>query len=168
MSVLDRQLGAVILALVLLLAAGFWFCHYGAEQYQQGYDAAVRDGKEQRERAAEASRKIETHLRAQLRAQDADALEREEEYEANLAAAQRRVRAGVDRLRCPVGPVPASAVPGDRPAAGGLEADGPGPAIVPEVAGEILGDGAAIAGLVRRYARLEQRFDECEALRARQ
>ncbi len=166
MSVLDRQLGAVILALVLLLAAGFWFCHYGAEQYQQGYDAAVRDGKEQHDRAVEASRKIETDLRAQLRAQDADALEREEEYEANLAAAQRRVRAGTDRLRCPVGAVPDAATPDNRPAAGGPAVDGEGPLLLPEVAADVLGLAAEHQGLVRRYERVIERFEACRAVNA--
>ena len=166
MSALERHLGALILSLVMLLAGGLWVCHYGAEQYQDGYDAAVEDGQAGRDRAAATSRKTELDLRAQLRAKDAEAFEKEEEYETNLAAAQRRVRAGTERLRCPIGEVPAAAAADDRPAAGGTAPDEGGSAIVPEVAAEILGDGAAIAGLVRRYERIEQRFDACRAVNA--
>jgi hypothetical protein len=38
---------------------------------------------------------------------------------------------------------------------------------VPEAAVEILGDGAAIAGLVSRYERLTKRFEECRTVNAK-
>lgn len=166
MSALGRHLGAVILSLALLLAGGLWLCHYGAEQYQDGYAAAVEDSRAERDRAATMSRKTESDLRAQLHAKDAEAFEKEEEYEANLAAAQRRVRAGTDRLRCPVGQVPAAPATNDRPATGGPGADGAGPNIVPAVAEEILGDAADVARLVRKYERVVERFDACRAVNA--
>jgi hypothetical protein len=138
---------------------------YRDHVYQLGYDAAVAAGEAVFEQATAAARRTESDLRAKLAARDADAFKKEKDHAASLEAAQRRVRAGIDSLRCPAaGPVPGAAAADDRPAAGGPEADGPGPAIVPEVAAEILSDGAAIAGLVRRYGRLEQRFDKCEAL----
>jgi hypothetical protein len=37
---------------------------------------------------------------------------------------------------------------------------------VPEAAADVLGIAAGVAGLVRRYERLEQRFDECRAVNA--
>jgi len=168
MSRLERILAGLILLAGLLALGALGIYRYGTTRYQAGYDAAVNAGKTQYDRDAAAARKTESDLRAQLRARDADAFTKEKDHAASLEAAQRRVRAGIDSLRCPAGPVPAGAVPGDRPAAGGPEADGAGQAIVPETSSAILGDGAAVAGLVRRYARLEQRFDECEALRKRQ
>jgi len=165
----ERILAGLIVLAGLLVLGALGLERYCAARYQAGYDAAVAAGKEQYDRDAAAARKTESDLRAQLHARDADAFKKEQDHAASLEAAQRRVRAGIDGLRCPAtGPVPGAAAPDDRSVAGGPEADGAGPAIVPETAAEILGDGAAIAGLVRRYARLEQRFDECEALRARQ
>lgn len=147
-------------ALVIWAGATYW-----DHVYQLGYDAAVADGEAVLEQATKAARQAETTLRTELAARDADAFKKEKDHAASLEAAQRRVRAGVDGLRCPAaGPVPRATAPDDRPAAGGPAADGPGPGIVPEIAAEILGDGAAVAGLVRRYERLEQRFDQCEAL----
>lgn len=55
---------------------------------------------------------------------------------------------------------------GDRPAAGGPGADVEGPAIVPDAAADLLGDTAAIAGLVRRYDRVVERFEACRAVNA--
>jgi len=152
------------LATLALLTAWFGLRHYGAEQRQAGWDAAVAVGEEQRTHDAALARERETDLRAQLRARDEHALRKEHEHAESLEAAQRRVRAGVDSLRCPAGPVPAATPPGDRPAAAGPAIDGEGPAIVPEMAAEILGDGADVAGLVRRYERVIERFEACRAL----
>jgi hypothetical protein len=165
MSRAERILAGVIVLAGLLVLAALGVRWYGAGQHQAGYDAAVADGKAQYDRDVAAARKTESDLRAQLRTQDADALKKKAEYEANLEAAQRRVRAGTDRLLCP-GQIPAAAAPGGRPVAGGPGADGEGPSIVPEVAAEILGDGADIAGLVRRYDRVVQRFEACRTLNA--
>jgi len=166
MSRLERILVSTVVLIVLVLVSVAGVRWYGAGRYQAGHAAAVAEGKNQYDRDLAAARKTESDLRAQLRNQDADAFKKEQEYAASLEAAQRRVRAGVDSLRCPSS-VPAVAASGDRPTAGGTAADEPGSAIVPEIAAEILGDGAAIAGLVRRYERLEQRFDKCEALSKR-
>ena len=165
MSRAERILVGLIVLAGLLVLGALGVRWYGASQHQAGYDAAVSDGKAQYDRDAAAARKTESTLRAKLRTQDADALKKKEEYEANLEAAQRRVRTGTDRLLCP-GQVPVATAPGDRPSAGGPGPDRAGPAIVPEVAAEILGDAADIAGLVRRYDRVVQRFESCRALNA--
>ena len=161
------RLDAIMLALKVGAAALLiWTAAlYRDHVYQLGYDAAIADGKVVLEQATAAARRTESDLRAQLRVRDAEAFEKEKDHAASLEAAQRRVRAGVDSLRCPAArPVPGAAAPDDRPVAGASATDGPGPTIVPETAAEILGDGAAVAGLVRRYAELEHRFDKCEAL----
>ncbi|MGG7603561.1 hypothetical protein [Massilia sp. BKSP1R2A-1] len=165
MSGLERLAATVLLAVLLVVGAWFGVRHYGAQQHQAGWDAAIAAGEEARDAAALANLAIESGLRARLLKQDTDNLRKEQEHAESLEAAQRRVRAGDDRLRCPAaGPVPAGARAGDRPAAAGPGADGEGPAIVPEVAAEILGDGADVAGLVRRYERVVQRFEACRAV----
>jgi hypothetical protein len=166
-TAIERLTAAVMLVLLVAVGSVLWVRHYGAEQYQAGHDAAIAAGKEQYDRDAAAARKTESDLRAQLRAKDADALRQKEEHEKNLANAQRRMRAGADSLRCPaVGPVPDHAAPDDRPAAGGPDPDTAGPRIVPETAADLLGVAADIAGIVRKYDRLEQRFEACRALNA--
>jgi hypothetical protein len=167
MTALERLLVAV--AVSVMVAAGAWLerHHYGAEQYDAGYAAAVDVGNKQRDRAAYLNQQTEDELRAMLAAKDADAHRKEQEYASNLEAAQRRVRAGTDRLRCPTGPVPATAAPADRPSAGGPATDGGGADLVPEAAADVLGNGATAAGLVRKYARLIQRFEACRAVNAR-
>jgi hypothetical protein len=162
MKMLDAIIAFVGVVLVGLLGAGALM--YKDHVYYQGYDAAVAAGEAELARVTQAARQTELDLRGQLRARDADAFLKEQDHAESLQAAQRRVRAGTDRLRCPAGPVPDAAAPGDRPAAAGPALDGGGPDLVPEAAADVLGHGAAIAGLVRRYERLEQRFDACEAL----
>ena len=166
MTSVERLLCRLLTVAVLLIGAWFGICRYGIEQRRAGYDAAVADGRELRDLEAQIARETETALRAQLRVQDHDAYQKEKEHADSLEAAQRRLRAGVDRLRCPAGPVPASAAAGDRPAAAGPALDGGGPAIVPEDAAAILGDAADVAGLVRRYERVVGRFEACRALNA--
>lgn len=165
MSRAERILVSLIVLAGLLVLAALGVRWYGSAQYQAGYNAAIADGKEQYDRDAATARKTESDLRGKLRAQDADALKKKEEYEANLETAQRRVRTGTERLLCP-GTISVAAAADDRLAAGGPGADGEGPAIVPEVAAEILGDGADVAGLVRRYDRVVQRFEACRAVNA--
>jgi len=166
MSALQRLLGATLAVVFLVVATWLGARHYGAEQFQAGWDAAVAAGAEQREHQAALARETETTLRAQLRDKDVAALTQEKKHAESLEDAQRRVRAGVDSLRCPAGPVPAVATAGDRPAAAGPVVDEQGLAIVPEDAAAILGDGADVAGLVRRYERVVERFEACRALRA--
>ena len=167
MTALERLFVSAVAA--VLFAVGAWLVvrHYGAARYYAGYAAAVAAGKEARDSAATANLAIESGLRAQLLDRDTLALRKEQEYASNLADAQRRVRAGTDRLRCPASTVQPGAAAESRPTAPGAPADGGGPEIVPEDAAEILGDGAAVAGLVRRYDQVVERFEACRAVNAR-
>jgi len=164
MTTIERSLAALIVLAGLLVVGWLGVMHYGSTRYSAGYAAAVAEGKAARDAAAEINRITEADLRAQLRARDSAAHIKEQEHARDLAAAQRRVRAGTDRLRCPTGPVPAGATPGDRPATAALGVDGTGPDLVPEVAAEILADGADIARIVRQYDRVVERFEECRAV----
>jgi hypothetical protein len=166
-DMLDRLLTAFVIAGALSVAAWFGVHHYGAEHYKEGYAAAIAAGKAQHDRDAAAALKTESDLRAKLAAQDADAKQKEIEHAQALADAQRRVRAGTDRLRCPASPIQSTAAPDDRPAAAGLAVDSGGPDLVPEAAADVLGYGAAIAGLVSRYERVVERFEECRAVNAK-
>lgn len=162
MNPLDRLLIGCMLLAGLLVGGTLAVHRYGAEQRTAGYAAAVAAGQAQHDRDAAAALKKESDLRAQLHAKDDEAFTKEKTYAASLEAAQRRVRTGVDSLRCPTAnPVPAGAAPADRPAAGGIEVDVAGPRLMPEAAADLLGIAGDVAGLVRRYERLEQRFDAC-------
>jgi len=162
-------IGVVLLGL-LVAAAVFGLRYYGRVQYSSGRDAgyavAVAAGKAQHDRDAAAAVKTEADLRTQLATRDADAHRKEVEYAENLDAAQRRVRAGTDRLRCPAGPIPVTAATSDRPAAGGSPADGQGLAVVPDVAADILGLAADHQRLLRNYERVVERFEACRAVNA--
>jgi alkanesulfonate monooxygenase SsuD/methylene tetrahydromethanopterin reductase-like flavin-dependent oxidoreductase (luciferase family) len=164
---LDRFLTGLVIAAALAVAGWFGLRHYGAERYQAGYNAAVDVGMKQHDREAAENRKIESDLRAELAERDAEAQRKEQEYASNLADAQRRVRAGIDRLRCPANSVQPAAAAGDRPVAGAPATDGGGPDLMPEAAADVLGYGAAIASLVSRYAEVVERFDECRAMNAK-
>ena len=168
MTRLQILLVGVLVAIALAVGAWVSVDEYGTTRYEAGYNTAVEAGVKQRNREAEENRKIESDLRAQLAERDADAQRKEHEYAENLDAAQRRVRAGTDRLRCPAAsPVqPAAAAP-DRPAAAGASVDGQGPDVVPEVAADLLGIAADVAGLVRRYDQVVERFEACRAVNAR-
>lgn len=164
MKLLDAIIAIAGVVLVGLLGAGALM--YRDHVYYQGYDAAVAAGEAELARVTLAARQTELDLRGQLRARDADAFLKEQEHAESLEVAQRRVRAGTDRLRCPAGPVPDAAAPGDRPAAAGPGADGEGPDVMPETAAALLGDAADIAGIVRRYERVVERFEACRAVNA--
>lgn len=166
MSKLEELL-VVVLVVILIAATGLvGIHHYGAVQYQSGYDAAILAGKARRDHDAEANRATEASLRRQLALKDQDANDKEIEHAQALEAAQRRVRSGTDRLRCPASPVQPAAASDDRPAAASLATDGAGPDIVPETAADILGYGAAIASLVRRYDDVVYRFEACRKVNA--
>jgi len=167
MTTIERTLAALIVLTGLLVFGWLGVMHYGGTRYDAGYAAAVAEGKTARDAAAEINRIAEADLRAQLHARDSAAHRKEQEHAQGLAAAQRRMRAGYDRLRCPAGPVPATAAPGDRPATTAPGADGPGPELVPEFAAEILADGADIARIVRQYDQVVERFEACRAVNAR-
>lgn len=167
MTSIERTFAALIVLVALLVVGWIGVLRYGAEQYDIGYAAAVELGKKARDDQAEIYRKTEDALRAKLADKDATAFTKEKEHAASIEAAQRRMRTGADSLRCPTRPVPASATPADGPAAGGTAPDERGPEFVPEAAADVLGIAGHIAGLVRRYARLEERFDECQAMNAK-
>jgi hypothetical protein len=164
MTALDRLLIGSILAAALLAGCWVTVTHYGTTRYEAGQAAAVTAGAKLRQAEAERNRQTESSLRAQLAAKDAAAFNKEKEYASNLEAAQRRVRAGTDRLLCPASAVPASTAAPDRSAAGGVEVESAGPSLMPEAAADLLGVAGDVAGLVRRYERLEQRFEACRAL----
>lgn len=167
MTTIDRTLAALILLAGILVVGWLGVMHYGGTRYDAGYAAAVEEGNKARDVAAEINRITEANLRAKLQAHDTAAHRKEQEHAQDLAAAQRRVRAGDDRLRCPAGPVPAGAAPGDRPAAAAPDIDGEGPGLMPEVAAEILADGADIARIVRQYDQVVERFEACRAMNAK-
>ena len=168
MSRLQVLLLGVLVAIVITVGAWIALDHYGHERYQAGYSAAVDAGIRQRDLDAEENRKAESDLRAQLATRDAEAHRKEQEYASNLEAAQRRVRAGDDRLRCPAGPIQPAAPAPDRPATPDAPADGQGPDVMPEAAADLLGIAADVAGLVRRYDQVVERFEACRAVNARQ
>lgn len=167
MNRLDNLLIGICALLVLLLACWFGTYRYGSERYNAGYAAAVAAGKAQHDKDAEAYQKLESDMRKNNSKRDADAMQKEQEYAKNLADAQRRVRAGTDRLRCPASTVQSSATPTDRPAPAEPTTDGSGPDLMPEAASDILGYGAAIASLVSRYDRVVERFEECRTVNAK-
>jgi hypothetical protein len=165
MSRLEQLLVALLTAAALAAVAWLGLQHYGAEQYKAGFAAAVAIGNQERDRVAAINHNVETELRSRLAARDADAYRKEQEYATNLADAQRRVRAGTDRLRCPAAsPVQPAAAAGDRSIAGGPEPDRAGAELVPDAAAEVLGDAADAAGLVRKFDRLTERFEACRAV----
>lgn len=167
MTRLDNPLVYILLAALVAVTTWRGVVYYGGTQYDAGHDAAIAAGKKQHDIDVAAALKTETDLRAQLQAKDEEARESERTYEISLEVAQRRVRDGTDRLRCPAAnPVQPAAAAEDRPAAGGSAVDGGGTDLVSEAAADVLGDGATAAGLVRKYDRLTQRFEACRALNA--
>jgi len=166
MTRVDRILFGAIVLVGLVICAWLAVLQFGANKFDAGYAEAIAAGQQRYDFEADLHRQIEADLRTQLAAKDAAAFKKEQEHADSLAAAQRRHSAGVDRLRCPAAAIPAPATASDRPVASGSTADGEGPDIVPTVAVEILGDGADVAGLVRRYQRVLDRFDACQALNA--
>ncbi|MBQ5963135.1 DUF2514 family protein [Massilia sp. ZL223] len=163
----ESILAGLVVSAGLLVLGALGVIHYGGQKYEAGYNAAVADGEQSRKDAERIARETENDLRNRLRAQDIAAHRKEQEHATRLEAAQRRVRAGVDRLRCPAGPVSVAAASGDRPVAGGPASDGQGAELVPEVAADLLGLAADVGGLVRRYDRLVERFEECRAVSAK-
>lgn len=168
MSTLERLLCGLLVAALLSIGAWYGVSRYGIQQRQAGYDAAVADGKEYRDLEAQIARQTEDGLRAQLRARDVAALIKEKEHAANLEAAQRRMRAGDDRLRCPAArPVPDGTSAADRPAAGGAGVDGEGLVVVPEIAADLLSLAADHQRLLRNYERVVERFEDCRVVNAK-
>ena len=167
MTAIERFAAQILVMVLLLLGTWFGIRHYGAEQRRVGYAAAVQDGEEARDAAALAAVAIESGLRSRLLEQDTTAFTQERKHAESLEDARRRVRAGVDSLRCPAGPVPAGAPAGDRPAAGGPAAAGEGLDLVPEVAADILGLAADHQRLLRNYGRVVERLEACRLVNSR-
>jgi hypothetical protein len=166
-DMLDRFLTGLVIAAVLAVAGWFGLHHYGTERYDAGYAAAIAASKAQHDHDAAAYLKLESDQRAQNAKRDADATRKEQEHAQALADAQRRVRAGTDRLRCPASTVQPTTATTDRPVTTAPATDGTGPDLMPEAAADVLGYGAAIAGLVSRYAEVVERFNECRAVNAK-
>lgn len=164
MSALERLLASVLLLLALLAGAWVERHHYGAAQYAAGHAAAVAEGDRARHDAETANLAIESGLRDKLLDKDIAAHIKEQDHEQKVADAQRRVRTGVDSLRCPASTVQPGAPAASGSATAGPAADGQGPALVPEAAADVLGVAADVAGLVRRYERVVERYDECRAV----
>lgn len=167
MNRLDNLLIGTCAVLAPLLACWFGMHHYGAERYDAGYAAAITAGKQQHDRDAAAALKTEFDLRQTLAEKDLEAHQKDQEHAQELADAQRRVLTRVDRLRCPASSVQPTAPAADRSASVVAPVDSGGPDLVPEAAADVLGYGAAIAGLVSRYERLTERFEECRAVNAK-
>jgi len=163
----ERILGVVFVLTCLVVLGLLWLQHYGAVRYTAGYAAAVAEGQASRDALAEIYRQTEEDLRTQLYAKDDIAIRKDKEHAESLAAAQRRMLTGDDRLRCPASLLPVTTATDDRPAATGPAPQPEGPGLVPTASVDLLGIAADIAGLVRRYERLEERFDECRILNAK-
>jgi len=168
MTTIERACVALILLSSLAVAGSIGILNYGHAKYDDGFADAIAAGKEQLDFATELARRTEDELRVQLRAQDDMASNKEKEHAESLAAAQRRMLTGVDSLRCPARTVSVATATEHRPAASGPEVDLGRPGLMPTASADLLGVAGDIAGLVRRYERLEQRFDACRALTIRQ
>jgi hypothetical protein len=155
-----------VVLLVGAIAAGWlWHLSEVSTARKAGYSAAVAAGEKQRAIDADIALGRERNLRAKLAAADAAATTKETEHAETLAAAQRRVRAGTDVLRCPTAnPIQHTAALADGPTTGGSSPDGPGTAVMPEVAGDILRLAADTGRVVRNYQRVVERLDACIAL----
>ncbi|WEF34849.1 hypothetical protein [Pseudoduganella chitinolytica] len=165
MTALERLVVQLAACALLMLGAWLWHRHEVSAAHKAGWAAAVLAGEQQRQADSDKAQRDERALREQFAERAQQYYEKESIYESTLADAQRRVRTGVDSLRCPAaGAVQASAAPADRPAAAASTPDEPGAPVVPEVAADILGNAAAVAGLVRKYDELAARYDACRAV----
>jgi hypothetical protein len=167
MTSIEKLLVGAIVLIGLALLAWLNLLDYGVERYDEGFEAAIKIGKQRRDADAEINRQTEVDLRKQLGIKDTAALKKEKDYAQSLAAAQRRHLIGTDSLRCPARPVPVTATTSDRPAASGPAADGNGPEIVPEAAADLVGIASDVERLVRQYDRVVDRFEACRAVNAR-
>ena len=168
MTTIERSLAALIVLAGLVVLGWLGVMHYGGTRYNAGFADAVNVGKERLAFETELARRTEDALRVELRAKDDMAFTKEKKYVDSLAAAQRRMLIGVDSLRCPTGPVSAADASEHRPDPIGSEIDPRGSGLVPEASADLLGIASNVAGLVRRYERLEERFEACRTLNAAQ
>lgn len=164
MMALERLALQVGACAVLALGAWLWHADQLHDARQAGRAEAIEAGRKQLAIDTAIALERERTLRAKLAAADAAAQRTEQTYAENLSAAQRRVRTGDDSLRIATRTIRSCATAADRPAAGGPAADESRAELVPEVAVDAVGFAAAAAGIVRKYDRLEQRFEACRAL----
>lgn len=167
MTKIEQLLMGAIVLIGLALFGWLNLLDYGVERYDEGFEAAIEIGKQQRDADAEINRQTEVDLRTQLGIKDTAALKKEKDYAQSLAAAQRRHLIGTDSLRCPTRPVPATATTGDRPAASGPAADHGGSELVPEAAADLIGIASDVERLVRQYDRVVERFEACRAVNSK-
>lgn len=146
--------------------AGLYFAAraYCNHREQVGYNNAVADGIEARRAADAANLKREGVLRKKLSASDDLARTKEVEHAQELETAVRRAAAGSSGMRCPARPVPAGEAPADRPASQRPPADTERAELVPEAAADLLSIGAGYAGILRKYDRLQDRFNACREM----
>lgn len=165
MTAIQILMAKVLGGIILVCLATLGWNHYISKVEQRGYDRAVAEGKIALQQEKDLALAVERDLRKQLANEQRLNFEKETRHAQELADAQRRVRAGTDRLLCPtVRKVPGTSTDPGGPAAGGPAPDEEGDRIVPEVAAEILGDGATIAGIVRKFQRLEKYYAVCKAV----
>lgn len=167
MTKIEQLLVGAIVLIGLALFGWLNLLDYGVERYDEGFEAAIKIGKERRDADAEINRQTETDLRTQLGIKDTVALKKEKDYALSLAAAQRRHLTGTDRLRCPARPVSVAAATGDRSVASGPAADDGGPELVPEAAADLVGVASDVERLVRQYDRVVERFEACRAVNSK-
>ena|GEM_PF-2418114 len=162
---LETMMAGAVLTVGVVAGGWAWHSHAVSTARQEGYSAAVADGKKRYDEDAAKALSKERKLRDEQAAKDDAARKDKERYDEALADAQRRMRAGTDRLRCPAAsPVHAAATAPAGPAAGGPAPDEPGTPVVPEVAADILGLAADSDSIVRKFDRLTERYDACRAL----
>lgn len=166
MTTVERTLAALIVLAGLVVLGWLGVMNYGSARYAAGFADAVAAGQEKYNFEVKLARTTEDDLRGQLRAKDDIASIKEKKHAQDLASAQRRILLGVDSLRCPSRAVSIDTAGEYRPATGGPSPDAGGQGLVPAASADLLGLAGDIAGLVRRYERLEERFDACQALNA--
>jgi hypothetical protein len=164
-SALERYAIGAMAGLLVLFAAWLWHRSEVNAAHERGYSEAVAAAEIERDLAAEESRRKERVWRDAFVERNEKFQHKEQGYETALADAQRRVRAGTDRLYCPASnPVQASTAPADRSIPVPPEGDGAGTPVVPEVAADILGLAAATGKLVRKLDEAEELYNACRAL----
>jgi hypothetical protein len=167
MTSIEKLLIGAIVLIGLALFSWLSLLDYGAERYDEGFEAAINIGKQRRDADAEINRQTEMDLRAQLGIKDAAALKKEKDHAQSLAAAQRRHLTGTDSLRCPARPVSTTTTAIDRSIASGPAADDEGPELVPEAAADLVGIASDVERLVRQYDRVVERFEACRAVNSK-
>jgi len=167
MTKIEQLLIGAIVLIGLALFGWLNLLDYGVKRYEDGFDAAIKIGKQRRDADAEINRQTEIDLRTQLGIKDTAALKKEKEHALSLAAAQRRILTGTDSLRCPARPVPATSTADDRSVAVGPASDAEGPELVPEAAADLVGIASDVERLVQQYDRVIQRFEACRAVNSK-